>query len=161
MNTLKVLAVLSIVASSAFAAQESGFFVGAELGRARLKNDGFTVYNSIASTGPEALPALDTTNNVSVGRLTMGYAFNKEWDLRLSYTRFGEAEIRVAGPVFPGIYFAVGPYYYPRNVVIYKTSMVTVLPVYSIALTERLRVSGGLGFNYATTDSHFEATRYN
>lgn len=160
MKILKVWAVLSIAASSAFAAPQSGFFVGAELGRARLKNDDFKVYNQVASPSPETLPSLDTSNNVGVARLTVGYAFNKEWDLRLSYTRFGEAEIAVTAPRYPGIVFAIAPDSYPRNVVVYQTSMVTVLPVYTISATDRLRFNGGIGFNYATTNSHFETVRY-
>lgn len=159
MNILKVLGVLSIATSTVFAAPGSGFFVGAEIGRARLKNDGFTVYNPLASPSPEALPALDKTNNVSVARLTVGYSFTEEWGLRLSYTGFGEAEVRVAAPVYPGMVFVIPPDTYPRNVVRYKTSMFTLLPVYSIPLGDRLRLSGGIGLNYATTKSHFETTR--
>lgn len=159
MKTMKVWAVLSIAASTVFAVPESGFFIGAEAGKARLKNDDFTVYNVVASPSPEALPSQDTTNNVSVARLTAGYAFTKEWDLRLSYTRFGEGKINFPGPRYPGMVFVTAPDEYLSNVIKYRTNLFTLMPVYSISPTSRLRLNGGLGLNYATTESHFEATR--
>ncbi|MFT3781214.1 MAG: outer membrane beta-barrel protein [Nibricoccus sp.] len=158
MKTLKVLAVLSIAASSLFAAQEPGFFVGAGVGKAQLKNATITKYNPLASPSPEALPSRNNTNNVSVAAATVGYVFNSDWDLRLTYTGFGEAEINFPGPRYPGIFFATTPDEIVRDAVIYRTNMVTLLPVYTISVNDRFRVSGGVGVNYATVGWHSETT---
>ena len=75
MNVLKLLAAISILASSAFA-QNPGFFVGAGGGLARLNVSSFAVYNPLASIAGhpegEAVKAIDGRSNVSVARLTGG-----------------------------------------------------------------------------------------
>jgi opacity protein-like surface antigen len=163
MKTLKLLAVLSIFASSAFA-QNPGFFVGAGGGLARLDVGTFTVYNPRASISvqPEGehLDAIDRRSNVSVARLTVGYNFAENFALQLSYAAYGTGTVRVALPLYPGYEWAVGAGAptYQRNELKYKPSALTLTPSYTYAVSEKSRVIVGAGVNYGMTSSHFEDT---
>ena len=163
MKTFKLLAVLSILASSAFA-QNPGFFVGAGGGLARLDVGTFTMYNpSAAITGQpegEHLDAIDRRSNVSVARLTVGYSFTENFALQLSYAAYGTGEVKVAFPLYPGFEWATGAGAptYQRQVLRYKPTALTLVPSYTYAVGDKSRVIVGAGINYGLTTSHFEDT---
>ena len=162
MNTIKYCTIISILASSVFA-QESGFFISAGGGVARMTVDNFAVYNPVASIPGqplgEALPALDRKDSAAVTRLMIGYTFNQSWDLRLSYANYGTAEVQMAFPLYPGVFFATEPDPYLRHALVYKASAFTIMPSYTYAPSEKLKLRAGVGVNYGMTDAHFEDTR--
>lgn len=162
MKTLRIvalLAVASVLIPPVFA-QQSGFFFQAGAGVARLQSGDFAVYNPLASIPGqplgEALPALDQTSRVSVVRLTLGYAFMENWDLRLSYTDYGTGDVQLAFPVYPGIFFAVAPDHYERHEMIFDSTTIALLPVYTHPLSDQLKLKIGAGLNYSHTSAHIE-----
>jgi len=162
MKSMKVLALLvvaTVLTSPAFG-QKSGFFVTAGAGVAQMKAGDFAVYNPLASVPGqplgEALPALDQTSRVSVVRLTFGYAFKENWDLRLSYTDYGTGDVQLAFPVYPGIFFAVAPDQYERHEMRYDATTFALLPVYTHPLGDNLKLRIGAGLNYSHTSAHIE-----
>lgn len=164
MSAMKTIALLVATAVSTTAAfgQKSGFFIDAGAGVAQMKTGDFAVFNPVASVPGqplgEALPALDRTSRVSVARLTLGYAFNENWDLRLSYAGYGSGEVRLAFPTYPGIFFVTAPDQYERHVMSYDAAAFALLPVYTHALDDRLRLKIGAGLSASHTSAHIEAT---
>jgi len=163
MNALKLLAVISILASSALA-QEPGFFVGAGGGLARLDVGRFTVYNpnAVITGHPEGEPlaSIDGRSNVSVARLNVGYNFTEDFALQLSYVAYGTGEVKMPFPLYPGYVWGVGggAPTYQRHVLRYKPTSFTLMPSYTYAVGEKSRVIVGAGINYGMTSSHFEDT---
>lgn len=164
MNAIKYCMISAILASAVFA-QEPGFFVSVSGGKAQMKVADFAVYNPLASIPNqplgEALPALDRKDSVSVASLTLGYAIDQSWDLRLSYSNYGTGEVQMAFPLYPGIFFATltTPETYTRHALVYKSSSLTFIPTYSFALSEKLKFRGGIGVAYGMTAAHFEDAR--
>lgn len=163
MKPQNILAVVSILASSAFA-QTPGFFVSAGGGQAWMDVGHFVVYNPDSSVpgtpGLEALAAKGTKDTVSVVRLTVGYAFDKNWDLQLAYANYGTGEVDVALANYPGaVMFPGGDQpIYTRNVFRYKPSAFTLMPSYTCAIGDNWRARAGAGVSYGVTTSHFETT---
>ncbi len=162
MKALKWVAVISILATSALA-QTPGFFVSAGGGMAKMKVDGFAVYNPVASVPGqpqgEALAAIEKNDTVSVVRLTVGYNLTENWGLQLSYANYGSGEVRME---YPGIFWAqvigISHDVYLRHVLKYQTSAFTFIPSYTFRLNEKLGIKAGAGVSYNKTSSHFEAT---
>lgn len=162
MNSLKALAWLAaatLLTSAAFA-QKTGFFITAGAGVAHLKIADFAVYNPVASIPGqplgEALPAIEKTSRVSVARLTLGYAFNEHWDLRLAYADYGAGDVQLAFPVYPGMVFIVGPDIFERHEMKYDSASFTLLPTYTRALGGKLDLKIGAGLSYNHTSAHIE-----
>lgn len=126
----------------------------------------FAVYNPVASIPGqpqgEMLVAIDKKDTVSVARLTVGYQFNENWDLQLSYADYGTGEAKVAFPLYPGFAWAMvignGPDVYQRHVLRYKPTAVVLMPSYNHDVGDNLRIKVGAGVSYCSTSSHFEAT---
>lgn len=162
MNVLKYCMLSTILASAAFA-QEPGFFVSISGGTSQMKAGNFAVYNPVASIPGqplgEALPAVDRKDSVTVSRLTFGYTVNQSWDFRFSYANYGTGEVQMAFPLYPGMVFITAPDPYTRHALVYKTSVLTFMPCYNYALSEKMKLRVGAGVNYGMTDSHFEDAR--
>jgi hypothetical protein len=179
MKTLKRLATISVLASSAFA-QAPGFFISGSGGIAQTNVENFTVFNAYYINIPsaqiypppgETLSVTDKKSSESVARLSVGYPFNKSWDIRFSYADYGTATAKLQPPskIFltysPIATFVPTPFpaynatlnAYQRLCVKFRTSEFTLLPTYSYAIG-RWKLRAGAGLSLHQTSSHFETT---
>jgi len=155
MKTLKILAVISTLATSAFA-QEPGFFVNVGGGLAQLKAGSFTQTTSYG----EVLKTTKRTNAVGFVQIGFGYQFDENWDVVLSVADYTTAEVKVGFPVYPGIVSILPMPAYSQNSLKYNTTRFSLTPSYTYALNDRLRFLGSAGLTCSQTDSHFETTYY-
>jgi opacity protein-like surface antigen len=175
MNSLKLLVVASVLASSAFA-QTSGFFVSAGGGVAQMKTGDFAVTNPTAviyyfyspskAADSQVLRSTDKEDNATVARLTVGYRFDQAWDVRASFTDYGTSEVRMELPSYtqiinPAVNFVTAPVLpampvFQRNSVKYKASTLSLLPTYTRTLGN-VKLRGGVGINITRSSANFEA----
>lgn len=161
MKSLNILA-LSLVTVVSAAAQSTGFFLTVSGGTAQMKTGDFAVYNPVASVPAqplgEALAVTDKSSRASVARFSLGYVINENWDIQLGYADYGTAKAQVAAPTYPGIVFIVPQDNYTRHELKYDSSVVTLIPTYTHALSNQLKLKIGAGLSYSQTSSHFETT---
>lgn len=146
-------------------AKPTGFFVSGGVGIAQTKTSAFNVYNtnfgSTINPG-EYLQAKDRSDRSAVGRLTIGYTFPENWDLRLSCIKTGAAQVTLPFPTIRDEVWAqvigAGPDRYSRHILEYDTTSLALQPVYAFGVSERLRIKAGAGLLFTLTRSHFEDT---
>jgi opacity protein-like surface antigen len=151
MKALKILAVVSVLSSSA-SAQSSGLFINAGGGIAKFDADEFTQRTSYG----EVLRASDTSDDVGFVQLGLGYRFDEKWDAVLSYADYDSAEIGISYPKYPNIASILPLPAYSRNVLKYETSRLSLAPAYTFALSGALKVRASAGMTWTKTDSHNE-----
>jgi len=155
MNSLKTLAVFSILASAALA-QDPGFFVKTGGGIARMAVDSFTQTTSYGET----LKTTDKNDVVGFVHFGFGYQIDEHWDVVLSAADYSTAEVKVGFPTYPGIVSILPMPSYSRNVLKYDTTRLALIPSYAYSLSEKLRLRGSAGVTCSRTNSHFETTYY-
>jgi len=155
MKTLRLLAFASFLASSALA-QTSGFYVNAGGGMATLKTGGFTQTTSYG----EIIKNKDAKDSVAGARIEIGYQFDENWDLGVQFTDYATAEIQMEYPKYPGIFSIVPMPAYSRHVLLYDTIRFALVPSYTFAAGDRMRLRASAGVVGSRTRSHFEATYY-
>ena len=130
------------------------FDVGA--GYAKVKTGKFSQTTSYGET----LKTSDTSDGVAVVHFELGWVFDENWSLGLGYTDYSTAEVKMGFPVYPGIMSILPMPSYSRNVLRYDTTRFALIPSYTYALNERLRLRGSAGVTCNQTNSHFETTYY-
>ncbi len=155
MKTIKLMAVVSILASSALA-QIPGFYVSAGGGLAEVKAGDFALTTSYG----EKLKSKDAKNRVPVVCLDVGYQFNENWDLGLRFTKYSKAEINMDFPKFTGLVSIVPFPDYSRHVFYYDTVRLALVPSYTFAAGDQFRLRASAGAVCSQTRSHFEADYY-
>ena len=156
MKVLKPLAVVSVLAASAFAQQDHGLFVNVGGGYAKLSVDDLSMQTGYGET----LHTRDGDDTVGFLRGELGYRFNDRWDLALGYSDYGTGEVHVSFPKYPGIVSVLPLPDYSRNVMKYETTRIALIPSYTHALTEKLSLRARAGVTYDETKAHFETTYY-
>jgi opacity protein-like surface antigen len=156
MKVLKPLAVVSVLATAAFAQQDHGLFVSAGGGYAKLSVDDFTQVTSYGET----LRTTDGDDTVGFVRGELGYRFNPRWDLALGYTDYGTGEVQVSYPGYPNILSILPMPAYSKNVMKYDATRIALIPSYRHALGEKLSLRVRAGVTYDETNAHFETTYY-
>jgi hypothetical protein len=154
MKVLKLLAAVSVLAAPAFAQEDRGLFVNVGGGYAKLGADDFSMVTGYGET----LRTTDTGDSVGFLRGELGYRFNPNWDLMLGYSDYGEAEVHVSFPRYPGIVSIIPLPDYSRNVIKYETSRIALIPSYHHALGEKLSLHARAGVTHDETRAHFETT---
>lgn len=158
MKFTSLLAVIVVFSVPAFG-QKVGPYITAGGGMSVMVANPFSVTNPVAATASgEVLNARSRRSNVSVARLTAGYNFTENWSLQISYAKFGKGEVDVAFPEYPDVVWATGsgPDKYQRNALVYKPTSISLMPVYTHAVSEDSRVILGAGVTKSKITSHFE-----
>ncbi len=156
MKVLKFLAVVSVLATSAFAQQDPGLFVTLGGGYAKLSVDDLSLQTNYGET----LGTRDGDDTVGFLRAEIGYRFDSRWDLSLGYADYGQAELHMAFPKYPGIASILPLPEYSRNVMQYEVSRLTLIPSYTHSFGDKLSLRARVGITYDQTKSHFETTYY-
>src|SRR6185312_11500207 len=156
MKVLKPLAVVSVLAASAFAQQDTGLFVTAGGGYAKFSVESFSQTTSYGET----LAATDRDDGVAFVQGELGYRFNANWDLSLGYTDYGTAEARVSFPTYPNIISILPMPAYSQNVMEYDATRISLIPSYRYTLSEKFSLRARGGVTYSSTKAHFETTYY-
>ena len=129
------------------------------------------VLQHMPPTKSETLSSVKQKSTVNVARLTIGYVFNKTWDVRLSYSENGSTKVNLQLPsrlylsYTPLITLVATPYpafaatvrSYSRNILSYDSSAFTLLPSY-IYSVGKFRLRAGAGLCLSQTSTHFETT---
>ncbi|MGC4071781.1 MAG: TonB-dependent receptor [Nibricoccus sp.] len=155
MKTLKRLAAVSVLITSAFA-QTPGFFISAGGGYAKVQAESFSLTTSYG----EVLHSTSGDDSVTFANIELGWRFNTNWALGLGYADYGTAELNVSFPKYSG-FVSVLPFPdYSRNVLIYESHQFELVPAYSHPIGERWTLHARAGATYRETTAHFETTYY-
>jgi opacity protein-like surface antigen len=153
MKTLKRLAAVSVLVTSAFA-QAPGFYINAGGGYARVQADSFSVTTSYG----EVLHSMGEDDSVTFASVEVGCRFNDNWAVGLGYSDYGTAEIQMSFPKYLG-YASILPFPdYSRNILLYDSQQLELVPTYSHALGKRWILHARAGVTYRETKAHFETT---
>ncbi|MFT3870972.1 MAG: outer membrane beta-barrel protein [Nibricoccus sp.] len=159
MKFTSLLAVVVVFSTPVFG-QKVGPYVTAGGGISVLHVSPFSVTNPVAvAANGEVLNARGRRSNVSVARLTAGYNFTENWSLQISYAKFGKGEVEMAFPEYPDVVWATGsgPDKYQRHALVYKPTTISLMPVYTHAVSDDSRIIFGAGVTKSKISSHFES----
>jgi opacity protein-like surface antigen len=153
MKIPQVVAVIFTLASGVYA-QEPGFFVNVGGGLARMEAGNFTQTTSYG----EVLRTTKKGDAVGFVQIGFGYQIDENWDVVANFADYATAEVKVGFPSYPGVNSILPMPAYSRNVLRYDTIRFALIPSYTYALNDRLRLRGRAGVTCNQTDSHFETT---
>jgi hypothetical protein len=137
-------------------AWERGISLNCGFGYTRLNTGEFTQTTSYG----EILKTTDTSDSVPFAHLEMLYQFDEAWDIELGAAIIDAAEIQVSFPTYANVSSMLPPPNYSRNVMMYEMYRFSLMPSYTFAVGDRIRVRAGAGINHNRTKSHFETTYY-
>ncbi len=155
-NSAQNAAVFAISATAKEVIHSAGLYVKAGAGFAQVTAGGFTKTTSYGET----LKNKETKDLVAVATIEVGFQFNENWDLGLRFTDYSTAQIKMDHPKFTGLASIVPFPAYSRHVFHYDTTRVALVPSYTFAAGDRMRLRAGLGVACSQTRSHFEADYY-
>lgn len=154
MKALKRLAAVSVLTASAFAQENNGLFVTAGGGYAKIDTDDF----SFTTPYGETVRTTDTSDATTPAQLQIGWQFSRQWAVALGYTDIGSSEVSLGFPKYTGLVSILPFPDYSQNVLKIDSRRLSIAPVFTHALTEKLHLSASIGATYTTAQAHFEST---
>lgn len=130
--------------------------VTAGIGYAALRTGDFTQTTAYGET----LVPTDTQDAVGFVHIELCYTLDDAWDIELGSMYYDTAEVNLSFPKYPGLIFILPPPAYSRNVLAYDMYRFSLMPSYTFAYGDRIRVRAGLGLTYNRTNSQSETTYY-
>jgi opacity protein-like surface antigen len=124
----------------------------AGIGYAAVRTDDFTQTTSYGET----LAPTDTQDEVGFVHIELCYALNDEWDIELGAMYYDTAEVNLSYPKYPGIVSILPLPSYSRNVLVYDMYRFSLMPSYTFASGDSIRIRAGLGLTYNRTNSQSE-----